>query len=392
MQKNDENFDYLGYYLCDGIKFYSKIDACIYSTKSKKPIKWWYHDHIFDSENWLAEPSNNLNSYYLERAKQIREKYDYILLAFSGGGDSNNILETFLRNNIFIDEVVTNKMHDKNQFLSKNTLCIDSWNEPAEFDFQTLPRLKELSRISPKTKITVLDLSNEIFNFLSRNNDERWLSYTRDRLNVSQLMQYNYIKDLSIRKNFDKGKKVGLILGIEKPRVYIKNGVLKFALIDKAVNTANIGEFLKDYNNLGIEYFYTSPDSVHMMIKQCHTIKNWLKDNPNRIPDWTISGEDDFILKHRLIHEPMYRYIIYDTWKATYWQANKSTSDWWSEIDYWFTEGHHGTREFNIWKSGLDYIERNASDYLTERKGKIDGLKAFVKIFNVADFRVENKS
>lgn len=391
MLKNNVDFDYLGYYICNGCKFYSKIDACIYSTSTKQPVHWWYHDHVFDSADWNTEPPEDLNYYYLKRAKQIREKYDYILLAFSGGGDSNNILETFLRNGIFIDEIVTNKMYERNNILTKKISVLDSWNEPAEFDFQTLPRLKEIEKISPKTKITILDLSNEIFKFFRENKDERWLEFTRDRLNVSQLMQYNYIKDITIRKNFDKGKKVGLILGIEKPRVYIKNKILKFALIDKAVNTANVNEFIKDYDNLTVEYFYTHPDAIQMMIKQVHTIKNWLLKNPARISDWTISSEEDFVLKHRLIHEPTYRFIIYDNWRSYYWQAKKSTSDWWSEIDFWFVEGYKNSDEYKTWKAGLDYISKNANDYTYTRYNKIDGLRAFSKIFKISEFDLEKR-
>ena len=41
-----------GYYKCDDQIFYSKIQACIYSSSVKKPITWIYNDVIFNNYNW----------------------------------------------------------------------------------------------------------------------------------------------------------------------------------------------------------------------------------------------------------------------------------------------------------------------------------------------------
>jgi len=50
--------------------------------------------------------SESLDFLYALRARQLREKYDYLVLYFSGGADSTNILKTFIDNNIFLDEIV----------------------------------------------------------------------------------------------------------------------------------------------------------------------------------------------------------------------------------------------------------------------------------------------
>ena len=100
----------LGYYTCDNKIFTSKIHACIHATSVKKPLEWHFNDDTFDNFPWNVEPVESLDELYFRRARELREQYDYICLAFSGGGDSNNILEAFLRQGLFIDEVVTNVM------------------------------------------------------------------------------------------------------------------------------------------------------------------------------------------------------------------------------------------------------------------------------------------
>jgi hypothetical protein len=77
------------------------------------------------------------------------------------------------------------------------------------------------------------------------------------------------------------------------------------------------------------------------------------------------------------------------TWDNSYWQANKSTLDWYSEIDNWFLKGFKDTKEFSVWKSGLDYVQNNATDYLKEKTGnaRFDernvGLRPFIKEYKV---------
>lgn len=386
----------MGYYTCNGESFSSKIKACVYGTQNKLPIEWHFNDEVFQKYPWHIEPVESLDDLYDKRARELREKYDYILLAFSGGSDSNNILEAFLRQGLFIDEIVTNVMHDQNNLTILDSRCMDSWNETAEFKFQTLPRLKHIEKVSPKTRITILDLSNYVFDFLKEANDESWLDYTRERLNVSGIMRHNFLHFKEIRKRFDKNKKITMILGIEKPRTYIKDGVFKLMLLDKAINIATVQEFIDDYDNSEVEYFYNHPDCAKMLAKQAHVIKKWVEEKPEeRLKLWTPSDLNDAMKKHRLIHERILRSLIYTTWNENWWQANKSTLDWFSQIDDWFTQGHRQSREYGIWEAGLKYIKENAKDFVTGYYGSIDsdnpglGLIPFTKVYNIGSLNVD---
>jgi hypothetical protein len=381
----------LGYYSCNSLFFTSKIQACIYSTSCKIPVVWHFNNDTFDRYPWHIEPTESLDELYDKRAREIREKYDYVMLAFSGGGDSNNILESFLRQGLLIDEIVTNVMSDYNSVTILDPTIIENWNEAAEFKFQTLPRLEHVKKISPNTKITILDLSSYVLKFFGENKDESWLNFTKERLNVSGLLRHNFIHFNEVRKQFDKGKKIAMVLGIEKPRTMIdQNGMLIMFFGDQAVNIATTQEFMTDYSNAHIENFYWHPSCAPLIAKQVHVIKRFLESTPAMIPCWTPSISGNFQKMFRSVHERVLRPLLYSsTWHSSYWQANKSTLDWYSEIDNWFLKGFKDTKEFAIWNAGLKYVRENAKDYmkpLTNNQSydeKNLGLIPFIKEYQI---------
>jgi len=379
----------LGYYVVNGKTFSSKIAACIYATQNHASIRWHFNNEIFDYYPWHIEPEESLDELYYRRARQLREQYDYICLAFSGGGDSNNILEAFLRQGLFIDEVVTNIMDDKNKLTTNNSLQISNWNEGAEYKLQTVDRLKELQSRSPNTKISVIDLSKGLFEIFNSYGDAGWIEKTRERMNPSGFMRHNFLHMKEIRKRFDKDKKICMLLGIEKPRTFVKDGMFKMAFSDKAVNIATVSEFIEDYDNTEVEYFYWHPDAAAIIAKQCHVIKRWLEFNPRFLKYWLPKDTGEIWSNHRKYHERILRPLIYNsTWHETYWQANKSTKDWYSEIDDWFWKQHSGTKEHAIWRAGLDYVKENAKDWMMP--GDTEGLKGFLHSYDIGKLKTIN--
>lgn len=68
-------------------------------------MQFIFNEEVFDKIDWTIEPSFSLKELYTQRAQQLRDDYDYLILSYSGGSDSHEILGTFLENNIFIDEI-----------------------------------------------------------------------------------------------------------------------------------------------------------------------------------------------------------------------------------------------------------------------------------------------
>ena len=76
-----------------------------YYTENDKKY-FYFYDEEFSKINWFIEPKDSLQTLYRKRAEQIRQDYEYVILAYSGGHDSTQVLETFYYNNIHINEIL----------------------------------------------------------------------------------------------------------------------------------------------------------------------------------------------------------------------------------------------------------------------------------------------
>jgi len=354
----------LSYYRCNGIDFGSKIDACIYSTTVDKPIEWMFNQDMFSKYPWHIEPDESLDQLYDRRTRQIREKYDYIILSYSGGSDTNNILESFIRQGLHIDEIITNHISE----ITKKSTILDtefkeSWNFAAEHELQAIPRLKYISEKLPKTKITVLDVSNNVLSELHSSTDGDWVLHKNDSLSVGQLFRYNYFHFGNMKKQFDKNLKVAIIVGVDKPKTFISNtDNTSFYLFfnDASANITTINDFNQDYTNVTTELFYWSKDATDIMCKQAHVVKRWLEKNPDKQRFWINTST----YTRRKYHEKWLRNIIYTTWDSTWFQTDKATSWWNTEFDNWFRKSSSFSNEREIWKRGIQHLVKTIPKYV----------------------------
>jgi hypothetical protein len=369
----------LGFYICDRKEFSSKILAFLHSKQVNKPVEWIFNDRVFQSYDWTVEPEETLDQLYDRRARQLREKYDYLIVSYSGGADSHNLLMAFVRQGLHVDELLINLFEKAGkQFIDFDPNNHSAKNAGAEHYLQTLPRLKEIQPLIPKTKITLVDLSDFIFEFMESAGDASWVLTKREGINPAGITRFNYLHLAEVRKRFDKEKSICLIVGIEKPRTIIKNGQLMLMFIDRAANQITVAEHLREYTNTTAEFFYWSPDCVPLMIKQGHIIKKYLSANPLMQQHWYDTNVNFQTV--RLIHEKILRSVLYTTWDNNWWQADKAVLDWNSEFDNWFSEGYKDTKAFRVWTEGVNYVRENLSEFIKEDG---DSLKNHYKVYTL---------
>jgi len=377
----------LGYYICCGLEFESKIQACLHSAKTNAPVDWMFNDLAFSSFNWEIDPIENLDYFYDKRSRELREKYDYLILSYSGGADSHNILMSFIRQGLHIDEIIINTLEKGwKKFTILDPTNKSSYNNGAEHYLQTIPRLKELEKFIPRTKITICDLTDHVYKSLLEVGDASWVLEKREALNPIGITRFNYIYFNEVRKRFDKEKKIGIVLGVEKPKSIIHKGKFYIRFNDRAANMVTIIDHIKDYDNSVVEYFYWDPESVPMLIKQGHIIKNWLEVNPQFQKYWDSRTTDYRTV--RSWHEKLLRSVVYPTtWNDTWFQVEKATQDWYSEFDNWFLEGSIGTKANHIWHEGVEYVKENLSEFLRidDKTNRPDGLKTFTKMYCIGN-------
>lgn len=264
--------DIYGFYLCEGLKFHSKMEALEFSKISGKPIYWNYNDEAFSLHDWTKQPADSITELYRKRAQQLRDNYDYLVLIYSSGSDSDNILKTFIDNNIKLDEVVS--MIDYTG--SKDRLS----KLNAEIFEVAIPTIKECQKKQPELKHRIHDITDDViekFSFLDLN-----YLYEQNGLysNFQSTLHEIKKKIYDWNEKFNSGKRVAFIIGVDKPKLEINSkGNLKFLFSQPALGIISAKTIMENNPWEFNELFYWSPDFPQIAIKQAHIIKNFIKRN-----------------------------------------------------------------------------------------------------------------
>jgi hypothetical protein len=315
MNKNYHNL-HLGYWTVGNDVYIDKTSALLASTQSKQHVHWHFNDDVFSKANWQSEPKESLEKLYAQRARQLREKYDYLVLSFSGGSDSTNILRTFIQNQITLDELVVQWPHEaaKNLYTPNNQdLSQDNWL--SEWDYTVKPMLDWIAVHHPKIRITLYDYSQNVIDY-SKNLKDTWY-LGRNTYSPYGTIRHGIIENLGLGK-LEKIQSIGYIYGVEKPKIMFKDGKYYTYFLD--VLTGN--RYLPDYqqqNSCVLEFFYWSPDATDIIAKQCHTIKRFLQTHTQF--QWMVTGHvkhSSTITQFQDLIEP----LIYPEHQKSF-QANK---------------------------------------------------------------------
>ena len=277
LKPNKLNFsDDSGLYHVGDRAFFSKLEAVQHSRNTGQALSWTYKKDLFSKFNWAVEPQETLWELYSQRAISLREKYNYLIMAYSGGADSTNVLDAFERNNIMVDEIYIAYHGDH--------------NNPADLEFANnlelyhvaIPRARELQKRWPNLKVTVGRMDQAIVETLE--------GPLCDEMYYGHNMSWNMIQTTRVATQWtDKAEwiphlggdlSVGVIYGKDKTVVSTQNGRYCVTFIDRQLNSSF--DVLPD--NVTREFFYWDNETVPMLIKQGHILKNFFKSaetNPN---------------------------------------------------------------------------------------------------------------
>jgi len=101
------NPDKFGFYQVGDRKTYRKLEALDWFNQTGIAPRWNFNDEVFSQYDWTTEPDIDLWELYKERARQIRNAYDYCVIFYSGGSDSHNLLNAWIDADCKIDEIAT---------------------------------------------------------------------------------------------------------------------------------------------------------------------------------------------------------------------------------------------------------------------------------------------
>jgi hypothetical protein len=371
-----EQNDKLGYYTVGTKKFYGKVEALIEATKTKEFPIWHYNRNVFDNVKWQEEPQTPLRELYRMRAQQLREKYDWIRIEASGGGDSTTALLSFLNNGIHIDEVVFRypKTGEKNVHNDPyNTKCE---NTLSEWEFAAKPLLNWISTNHPRVKITVHDYSE---NMLKQGLDDSWVFKTKDYFQPGHCFKHDNVGFIDHRRDAEAGKKICVLYGIDKPRMCVKDNKWFVYFMDLQANHSN--SVVYEYDNITNEYFYWSPDLPELVCKQAHIIKNWFMMPQNKPLQFVVKWPNNSIA-NRTTYEQMVKPLIYPDYDPATFQVIKPSNSFYNEMDYWFYVNFQETQVYKTWQAGLTLLVNSIDEkYFNKEMGKPVGFVGFVSPF-----------
>lgn len=267
-------FDRFGFYQVDTFKTYSKVEAILLSEKTGKKVVWHYNDTEFESIDWKIEPTRSLSDLYALRARQIRERYDYIVLFYSGGADSHNMVRAFLDNDLHIDEIASFWSEEGD---SRGAGHDSHFNH--EIATRAIPSTIKILDTHPHIKHRVIDLSQTIskiyddpsrkFDFIYQMNNMYSPNHYARSLYCEQNEDYRNI--------INQGKSLCFVYGGDKPRLFQRDGRYCVQFIDMIDHFVSPRVQMLSRTCDNFELFYWTPDLPQLVSKQAHTVMKYLK-------------------------------------------------------------------------------------------------------------------
>jgi hypothetical protein len=240
----------------------SKLEAIEWCRPHKSWPTWYFHDEEFSSRDWTVEPTESLEQLYQRRARELRAQYDYLVVQYSGGVDSHNVLMSFLSQNIIPDEVL----------FFYYSFCEEENCLGIEWKLQTHPKLQKLKQQYPDLNIRKLDLTPYAIDYIKSADDYdsfRMIGRYAVRINPTIRGRFTNIVPDYVRIK-EQGKTIRMLSGTDKPRLRYHNKKFIFNFYD-IVNDENI----ETAETSDSEWFFWHPDSVEILIKQAHVAKNY---------------------------------------------------------------------------------------------------------------------
>jgi hypothetical protein len=340
----------LGVYTVGSNTFHGKPQALIEATKTNQFPTWDFNNIVFDKLDYTVEPEVPLLTLYKIRAQQLRDKYDYIRLEFSGGSDSATALYAFINNDIHIDEVVIRYPKTGEKDVEADPFNYKAENTLSEFKYAAVPILEWLKLSAPRTKITIHDYSIDM---LTSTYDEGWVFNTKDYFQPGHSFKHNPIGMKEHKILADSGKSICILYGLDKPKVCIQDKKWYMYFIDVIANHS-VSTF-GDYTNMTNEYFFWTPDLPELVLKQAHVVMNWFNLPGNHHAQY-LCRWPNYSYTQRSAYEHLIKPLIYPEYDPTTFQTNKPSNSFYNEMDQWFYKNLDGTEQYQIWKAGLRFL------------------------------------
>ena len=358
------------YYTVNQVIYQSKIEALYAGTRTGHQVHWHWHDE-YNHVPWISESPYTLREVYKTRAQQLRDNYDWLTLSFSGGSDSWTVLNSFLSNNIHLDEIFVRwPIKATENIYIPDPTDLRPVNLLSEWDLSIAPELRRISQAHPEIKITVYDWSDDLKNF--KHNDDH-VTQTQSCFVPGYWIRFGAIGEHE-QAAIDSGKKNCVIFGADKPQIMVKDNQVYCYFLDILANT---NQSLPGQNR-STEFFYWSKDCTEVTHTQARAIYHYLCVHPEAVP--LVDARYPYSRERKDQWDKVARSIIYQDYNPLTFQAKKDSNGFYSQYDAWMTDATLPDPLFlQRWQHMVDNIFASIDKkYFNYENGKPTGLSGFI--------------
>jgi len=349
-----------GYYTVGDKNFNYKLSAMMYATQTRQDITWVFNNIEFESVDWRTRLDVDIRHLYRARAQQLRDKYDYLIVTWSGGADSTTVLNSFLDNNIKLDEVVIYWpfSNSKGRY-TPNTQDISAANMLSEWDYSIKPKLDQIKQQHPDLLITMLDIcGNDTLKIRDYDDDALIINHFSSLVGTERY----YLLDDLIYSRVKQHKNVATVYGVSPVDLALVDNWLGVCFSDGTLSPPH----KTDYTNTGwprhIEYFYWTPDFPEIIREQAHILLNYFNKNPlalNCLDKFTLTNRGlKMLSKKTSLDRETFRAIrkplIYPDYNSTTFQVHKQQKiRTFVETYNWFWQIPDAVKFVDPWRSAV---------------------------------------
>jgi hypothetical protein len=361
-----------GYYQVGNKIFNHKIYALQEATRTGFPVNWNFNDSVFNKFNWTTPQNVPILEMYRMRAQQLRIKYKWLICCWSGGADSTTILESFLDNNIHLDEVLVLWPISQSQGKYKAVFNTTNLNMMSEWDLTIEPAIRRLQKQYPKLLITIVDTLAE----LPKCEDSEDTVRISEKTSYATIQKYRAL-DQIMKKRFEDHSDVAMITGVNPVTPAIIDNVLAMTFNDTLTNPTSKSDVTLEGWTRNVEFFYWSPDLPELIREQAHIVLKYINQFPKTralLPRYTMKNGQTILPVHRPDSEDLRQFLkglLYPNYPLTTFQVRKATNFHTSnEWEAWFFTNPHAEEFLIPWRSCLASHDRLIKE---EFKTRVNG-------------------
>jgi hypothetical protein len=308
-----------GVYKVGDLYFNHKINALKTASVTKQAVSWDFNSAVYQQQAARPRLDVPVTMLYQQRAQQLRDQYDYIILAYSGGADSDQMLRSFVLNGIHIDEVWCDWPH---LLVDRSGWRWDGTNAEHNIHMEYLdvikPTLQWLSQNHPEIKIH----QSDSFASLPSMDSPAVVDLIGDfgPTAYTGISRYLYINQYASELRA-QGKNVAIVLGVDKCVPHKQGHDIGFAFHDYSVW---IKSQISLIDTVIYEYFYWTPHMPEIVTEQAHQIWDVLKLNPEQTHRWLTKPGGAKLQRGSVWFDDVIKFTCYPHWDRTKFQVPKT--------------------------------------------------------------------